>query len=378
MGSRTNTTKWNFDFTPIANYMSDFNISRDRDVSKSTGFSLSADNMGDLTVAVYRARTDSIWRDTTAIMRNKTGVTDENMLYGSYVFYTVGGSTYCPHEEEERTRFYNPGTIINNGTQWVSKPELSIDTYEQSAVMPDKRAVFHVTMMNNAPVQAGRAALGNQFDLSLVTTSNPNGARITMDGQPLTQSMGFWLTPGVPVTKTLEVERGTVDDYENLSLSLGLADCPITFTTLNFSVHFLPVSSPVEITSPRQNWTMNTLSPRDSIGYYLPIEIDGFDIHHKNFDHIEFQYKLSTQSDDDWVNQCSFYADDSLYQLASGNKAMIENGRIVPPFLWRARPERTQLRPPRRDVLPLRFRLRNQIVNRHQRRERYTPARSVR
>ena len=103
-----------------------------------------------------------------------------------------------------------------------------------------------------------------------------------MDGQPLTQSMGFWLTPGVPVTKTLEVERGTVDDYENLSLSLGLADCPITFTTLNFSVHFLPVSSPVEITSPRQNWTMNTLSPRDSIGYYLPIEIDGFDIHHKN------------------------------------------------------------------------------------------------
>ena len=330
MGSRTNTTKWNFDFTPIANYMSDFNISRDRDVSKSTGFSLSADNMGDLTVAVYRARTDSIWRDTTAIMRNKTGVTDENMLYGSYVFYTVGGSTYCPHEEEERTRFYNPGTIINNGTQWVSKPELSIDTYEQSAVMPDKRAVFHVTMMNNAPVQAGRAALGNQFDLSLVTTSNPNGARITMDGQPLTQSMGFWLTPGVPVTKTLEVERGTVDDYENLSLSLGLADCPITFTTLNFSVHFLPVSSPVEITSPRQNWTMNTLSPRDSIGYYLPIEIDGFDIHHKNFDHIEFQYKLSTQSDDDWVNQCSFYADDSLYQLASGNKAMIENGRIVP------------------------------------------------
>ena len=240
MGSRTNTTKWNFDFTPIANYMSDFNISRDRDVSKSTGFSLSADNMGDLTVAVYRARTDSIWRDTTAIMRNKTGVTDENMLYGSYVFYTVGGSTYCPHEEEERTRFYNPGTIINNGTQWVSKPELSIDTYEQSAVMPDKRAVFHVTMMNNAPVQAGRAALGNQFDLSLVTTSNPNGARITMDGQPLTQSMGFWLTPGVPVTKTLEVERGTVDDYENLSLSLGLADCPITFTTLNFSVHFLP------------------------------------------------------------------------------------------------------------------------------------------
>jgi hypothetical protein len=29
---------------------------------------------------------------------------------------------------------------------------------------------------------------------------------------------------------------------------------------------------------------MNTLSQHDSAGYYLPVEIDGFDIHHKNFD----------------------------------------------------------------------------------------------
>ena len=75
---------------------------------------------------------------------------------------------------------------------------------------------------------------------------------------------------------------------------------------------------------------MNTLSAKDSIGYYLPISIDGFDINHKNFDHIEFQYKLTTENSDAWVNMCSFYANDSLYALATGNKAMIENGRIAP------------------------------------------------
>ena len=330
MGSQTNSSKFNFNIQPTTLYMPSYDSNQGRTITKNTGFSLSSDNMGDLTVAVYRANLDSTWRTTTASTRDKVGANKDDQLYGSYVFYTVAGSTYCPHEDEERTKFYNPGTVISNGTQWVAKPEMSIDTYEQSAVMPDKRAVFHVTLMNNSTLNVGRATYGSQFNLSVIPNSNPNGARITMDGQPLTQGMGFWLVPGVPVTKTLEVERGTVDDYENLTLSFGLADCPITFTTLNFSVHFLPVSSPVEITSPRQNWTMNTLSPHDSIGYYLPIEIDGFDIHHKNFDHIEFQYKLSTQSDDDWVSQCSFYADDSLYNIASGNKAMISNGRITP------------------------------------------------
>ena len=332
MGSQTNASKFMFNIEPTTYYMPNYDKNHAKTVTKNCGFSLNSDNMGGLTVAVYRARTDSVWRDTTAVTRDKVGVpsNDPDLLYGSYVFYTVAGSTYCPHEDEQKTTFYNPGTVISNETQWVCKPEMTIDTYEQSAVMPDKRAVFHVTLMNNSSLQTGRAAMGNQFDLSINPNSNPNGARITMDGQPLTQSIGFFLTPGVPVTKTLEVERGTVDDYENLTLNLGLADCPITFANLNFSVHFLPVSSPVEITSPRQNWIMNTLSPHDSIGYYLPVEIDGFDIHHKNFDHIEFQYKLSTESDDAWVNQCSFYADDSLYNLASGNKAMIENGRIVP------------------------------------------------
>ena len=73
---------------------------------------------------------------------------------------------------------------------------------------------------------------------------------------------------------------------------------------------------------------MNTLSPRDENGYYMPVSIDGFDVNYDGFDHIELQYKLTTQSNDAWVNLCSYYAEDSLYQQASGSKAMIEGGRI--------------------------------------------------
>ena len=60
----------------------------------------------------------------------------------------------------------------------------------------------------------------------------------------------------------------------------------------------------------------------------MPINIDGFDVNYDNFDHIELQYKLASQSNDAWVNLCSYYDEDSLYKRASGTKAMITNGRI--------------------------------------------------
>ena len=331
MGTKSNDAKFSFTYNPIFSYDNNSNASQEQTVKKSSGFTIGADTHGDITVSVYRAEYDSVWDTRTQPIRdkvNQNGYTD--YLYGSYVFYTVAGSSYCPHEEEEKTLFYNKGMILNNETQWVDKPEMSIDTHEQTGVHPDKRATFRVTLMNNGQVQTGLGANGTLFNLALWADSNPDGAKVYVDGAPLITAIPVFLVPGQPVVKTIEVERGTVDDYNNLTLGLSLADCPKTNSKLNFSVHFLPVSSDVSISMPRQNWIMNTLSQHDSVGYYLPVEIDGFDIHHKNFDHIEFQYKLSTESEEMWVNQCSFYASDSLYQLATGNKAMIQNGRIVP------------------------------------------------
>lgn len=331
LGTKTNSSKFSLKYNPVFSFDSDNNATTEKTIKKSSGFTLGADSQGDLTVSVYRAEIDSIWEKRTDTIRSRmeNAPQDEGYLYGSYVFFTQAGSTYCPHEDEEKTQFYNKGTIINNETQWIHKPELSVDTHEQTAVMPDKRATFRITMMDAGQMQTGPAAdAGTGFDLLLVGSSNPDGAKLYMDGAPVITSVPVWLSSGQAVTKVLEVERGLVDDYENLTLMLTVSDCPKTNTSLKLSVHFLPVASDVSITMPRQNWIMNTLSPHDSAGYYLPVEIDGFDIHHKNFDHIEFQYKLSTESEEKWVNQCSFFASDSLYALATGNKAMIENGRI--------------------------------------------------
>ncbi len=330
LGTVTNASKFSISIQPILTYDTKMRDTQVKTVKKSAGFNIVADPAGDITVSAYRVPY-AAWADTTAFIRNSINTLpgDDDALYGSYVFYTDAGATFCPHENEERTLFYNKGTLVGNGTQWIVKPEMTADTYEITNVQPHNKAVFRVQLMNNSEVDAGLANNGHSLTLVLDGTTNPDGAKVTVDGMPLTQGISYWILPGTPIIKTVEVERGTTDDY-NLGLMLYVSDCPKTLKTMNLAVHFLPEAGDVNISMPRQNWIMNTLSARDSAGYYLPVEIDGFDIHHKNFDHIEFQYKLSTESEEMWVNQCSFYASDSLYALATGNKAMIENGRIVP------------------------------------------------
>ena len=331
IGTVTNTYQFKMNYSPVLDYEANDRMNTDKTIKKSCGFTLVPDDQGDITVSVYRAEMDSLWKSDTKDIRDNVGQgNNDDILFGSYVFFTEAGATYCVHEKEEKTKFYNKGTVINNGTMAIAVPEISIDRYEVSNVPSDQRAVFHIELKNQGQVQYGFPATGTGFSLSLTGDSNPHGAKVYINGAPLVQGLSYFLLPGQVATQVMEVERGEVDDYEDLTLYFNVGDCMKTYAFLKFSVHFQPESSPVEIASPRQNWVMNTLSQHDSVGYYLPVDISGFNIHHKNFDHIEFQYKLTKESDEMWVNQCSFYADDSLYNMATGNKAMIENGRIAP------------------------------------------------
>ena len=330
VAAKAGNMEFSMSFEPIKDMDSDKRMTTSATVKKAAGFTLVADDLGDITTSVYKMEHDSAWAaQSDAALEAVDQKGNEALLYGSYVFYTEGGSTFCPHEDAEVTRFYNPGTSLGNSTEWVAKPELTADVYEIANVDPDKYATFRLTLFNQGQMDAGMAEEGMGFYLFLDSRSNPDGASVFVNGAAIAQGIYYWLEPNTPVTQTIEVARGTVDDY-NLTFYLYTENCGRTSASLSLGVHFLPLSTDVNLSSPRQNWVMNTLSPRDSVGYYLPVTIDGFDLHHKNFDHIEFQYKLVSESDEKWVNQCSFYANDSLYNLASGNKAMIQNGKIAP------------------------------------------------
>ena len=124
------------------------------------------------------------------------------------------------------------------------------------------------------------------------------------------------------------MERGQGYDFEDITLLLRSTCDIMEYALAAFSVHFVPAATPVSMPTPHDQWVLNTQSARDSAGYYLPVSIDGFDIHSDGFDHIELQYKPHTASDADWVNICSYYVSDSLYEQASGTKQRITGSKI--------------------------------------------------
>ena len=331
--------QWTFSITPILDMNFDYVPEGGSSRNKKAGFVLKSDDAGSQTVSVWRvvnkkedfnAGSDYI-RDF--MEQNNSGGNYNDLhpdsLYGSYVFFTEGGASRCPYEPEVKTEWYEPELTLSQPTLKIEDQKISLDVHERSNVPVDQPAIFHVTMRNESEHHYLVDALPLAFNLKAKDASNPHGARLEMDGKPLTEEgREVKLGPGVVITKTLYVYAGEGYDFENLTLSLASECDRLNHPQVSFSVHYMPVASPVNITTPHDKWVMNTVSPQDSAGWYLPVTIDGFDVNYRGFDHIEFQYKLATQSDDAWVNQCSYYYDDSLYNAASGNKAMITSGRI--------------------------------------------------
>ncbi len=328
---KTPGASWTLKFTPILNFDMALDPSSGDSHKRSTGFTLKADDLayGHLDVSVYRVEDKrSGFNDDPDDTMDETDANDD-YVYGSYVYYLNGGATRCPWEGPDSTRFYTPKVPLSAGTLKLENPKLDIDVHERSNVPVDQAAVFTLRLTNEGEVGYGTGNYAIPFTLKLAEGTNPKGARIVIDGVPLLEEgRVIRLTRGEIITKLVQVYAGEGYDFENISLSL-VSPCMVnTKGQCTFSVHYMPVACPVSISAPHDKWIMNTLSPQDSAGWYLPVVIDGFDVNYRNFDHIEFQYKLTTQSDEAWVNLCSYYANDSLYERASGTKAMISGGRI--------------------------------------------------
>lgn len=326
--------KASFLFRPVL----DLDISRDPVEntihSRTVGFTLSPDEYSNMDVSIYRIVNSKDQYNTGSLsaredVASPTSYNADDHLYGSLVFYLRGGATKCPCELPDSTDYYVPKMPISAGSLRLENPKINIDVHEISNVPADQPAVFTIRLFNEMEHTEG--IIHNWrvfFKLKINDLSNPHGARIYIDGMPLTDGRTIELIGDQVITKTMEVYAGDGYDFEDLVIEL-VSNC-IVFnrSSAQFSVHFLPVSCDVTLTSPQDNWVMNTFAPHDSVGYYLPVSISDFNVNYRGFDHIELQYKLSTQSDDGWVNLCSYYADSALYAAASGNKEMIQGGRI--------------------------------------------------
>ena len=346
-------------FGPVFEYSISDPSSTGKKYNRKESFTISMDKKSHLVFDVYRVQTKVDDPDTSNgkydvfVNRNYTSwvntVKDE-VTHGtdlpyvgevkasdlrfskSFVYRTRGGATCRPYEGERTTNFYKAGTVLDERTKKIENPVIRMDKQSISGVPFGEPARFKLYLTNES--EQPEAAY-NFFDLYQVEKSNPKGAKLMVDGLPLTgNARTIEVRPGQVTEKTLEVYASEDFDYENLKISLiSLGDVNI-FNEAAFDVHYLQTAGAVTISMPGDKWIMNTdASYEDGRGWYLPVVIGGFNKNQHNFDHIEFQYKETTRGDDYWTNLCGYYADSTLYTAASGTKAMIpENGNIITRF----------------------------------------------
>lgn len=262
---------------------------------------------------------------------------NQSTQFPTFIFRTKGGATSCPYEGEEYTRFYQPGAHkLNASTVQIERPKISVEKNFIENVPSGKSAYFTMYLINNSDSQED-----GWYDLRLDAESNKDGAQVFVDGAPVgaTGGLAFMIPGGSTLSKTVEVRKGKVLNYDGLKFSLqSQCQCDPTdplddiMDTVRVSVHFIPSATDVAVKRPTENWTYNTKLPTAEVNgldkHYMDVKIDGFDVNYDSFHRIMLQYKPASDSDEDWITLMSYYNDSTAYYAAldkSMNAEMINS-----------------------------------------------------
>lgn len=287
------------------------------------GYVLAEEGSDYLSVDVCR---EAGYKDGDQYIKYKDMKNEEGQTFSTFIFKTRGGATSCPYEGEYKTKYYEPGQhVINEATVQMEVPEITVEKDFIENVPSGKSAYFTLYLRNNSESQDD-----NWYNLVIDDSSNPNGAQLLIDGAPIGNGRALLVPAGGTLTKTLEVRKGSVMNYDNLRLMLqSQCQCDPTdfqgdiYDDVTFSVHFTPSATDVSLKKPTDNWTYNTKLPTTEVNgvqkHYMDVVIDGFDVNYDNFHRIMLQYKPSSGSDNDWTTLMSYYNDQTLYDQAVKN-----------------------------------------------------------
>lgn len=252
----------------------------------------------------------------------------------NFAFAVKGGAARNPYYEPDSTLYYtDPITkehvALGSRMLKIDNPRIYVDHPVVNNQPEDESASIRVRLVNDSEINDKAYLLApSTFKLSVDEGTNPNGAEIMIDGMSLSGGKEITIAPGQSIEKTLKINRGVGYDFENIRLLFRDAAKSLK-DVADISVHYLPVASPINIASPEDKWTMNTLSPQDEKGYYIPVSIDGYNVNSDGFHHLELQYKKKTDGESKWTCVCAYYNDSTLYREATGVKEMLPTtGRI--------------------------------------------------
>ena len=221
----------------------------------------------------------------------------DDPLFRTPVFNVVAGQTSCPWEV---------GTAHREGMKMIS-----LDGNTRLNVPSNGEASFKLQLQNNSQT-------GETFTYALTTgpESNPNGAKIFLNGGPLDKYVYYAIPWGTTLDVTVTVERGPTEyNYDLVELVL-LSEChdrrcntlgflpdlePLLYSAVYLSVQFEEPCSEVDIAFPLNGWVVkpDALNPAEQDN--LPITVVGYDKKDADLLGIRLQYRPEN-GDGAWIN----------------------------------------------------------------------------
>jgi hypothetical protein len=271
------------------------------------------------------------------------------------VFITRGGQTMCPYEEALVLHYYNP----SDPTAWISShtydatgftiapatirreiPDIVIDGSTSSTklnIPSNQAASFQLSLSNQSLL-----TVNNSVDLQvrIVSTSNPNGAILKIDGQ--NANAIFNIPSGGSVSKVLTVERGPIEiDYDSLMVVFSSACSEDIADTAYVSVHFIPTCTDLGITVPTNNFIINNSNNSlanviiGNYNYNYGAAVNSSTLTspahpYYGFEKVGFEIKPSNNST--WLQIQEFYK----YPSAVGSNSLypIPNNQVYTQYSW--------------------------------------------
>ena len=255
------------------------------------------------------------------------------------IFEVKGGQTKCNYKGQVTTKYFSPGSIISQATSQRENPDISATNFVLNNVPADQPANFPISLGNVSQTNDD-----NWYEVRVDQGSNPDGARILMDGVPIGNGIAVFIPALSTISKVISIEKlqgSSVNDYLDIGIILASQCEPTTIAdTIFLTARFTPVCSKVNISQPNNLWLRNTTT-----GSNLQIKIDGYDLNLTDLERIEFQYKPSSSSS--WTTVRKFFKDSVGYQnyiasnVGATDAEVIVGNEIT--FIWDLSSEQDRL-----------------------------------
>ena len=193
-------------------------------------------------------------------------------IYGTPIFKLASGTSSCPFEP---------------GTQPRDEPKISLNTYRQDNVDPNGKATFILNLGN-----ASQSGETRDYELSVVQSSNYDGAIIRVGGVVVEKGLTYTIPAGQQISATMTVERGPIAySYNNLQLQLSSPCDGSRSETVSFSVNFRNDCPTVEMYRPINKWLVNQ-SDKDT----LLVVLRNYEKDNPELNKISLQYRAAGEA----------------------------------------------------------------------------------